>query len=169
MSVTLHMAMSLDGYVAKNNGDLSWMDVTWSPFSKGVEMKSDIIATIDSYIMGSHTYELALKIGWAYGDKRTIVVTSRGDLPKKENVEFYSGDLEALIQSMKTKNVWVVGGPALFKSFFALKLIDKVCLTTLPILLGDGIKLVDGIEQRLKLSEVETFKNGMIDCWYSVE
>jgi dihydrofolate reductase len=168
MSVTLHMVTSLDGFIAKKDDDSSWMDVSWSPYDKGKEMTAEILDTIDCYIIGSRTYELALRLGWPYGDKRTIVTTQRKIPAFGPNVEFYSGDLVDLVKDPGQKNAWLVGGPTLAREFFRLKLVDKVCLTVAPILLGQGVALFDGQEQKLHLTDMTAFKNGMIDLWYDV-
>ncbi|WP_218110118.1 dihydrofolate reductase family protein [Oligoflexus tunisiensis] len=168
MSITLHMVASLDGFIAKKDDDYSWMDVSWSAYDKGMEMTADILETIDCYIIGSRTYELALKLGWPYAEKRTIVATKRKLTAAGPNVEFYSGDLVDLAKSLAQKNVWLVGGPTLYREFFPLNLVDKICLTVVPILLGSGVALFDGKEQKLRLTDMSAFKNGMIDLWYEV-
>jgi dihydrofolate reductase len=162
------MVASLDGFVARKDNDVSWMEASWCSYEKGAEFSADVLKTIDCYVMGSHTYELALKLGWPYGDTRTIVVTRR-ELPRgRETVEFHSGDLNALVNGLGGKNVWLVGGPTLYQEFFRLRLVDQVCLTVVPILLGSGIAFFRGNEQKLQLKETTAFKNGMIDAWYAV-
>lgn len=168
MNVTLHMVASLDGFVAKKDNDVSWIDASWDTYDKGVEMTADVLKTIDCYIMGSHTYELALKLGWPYGDTQAIVVTNRELTSTRKSVEFYSGDLKALMKKLGQKNVWLVGGPTLCQEFLRLNLVDKVCLSIVPILLGSGLALFAGSEQKLHLKDMTAFKNGMIDLWYEV-
>src|SRR6185312_3750701 len=97
--VTIHMAASLDGFIARKDGRVDWLE-TSDEFANGESMDPDFVEaflkTIDCYVMGSKTYELALGFeakgfGWAYGTKPTFVLTAR-DLPRtRENVEFYSG------------------------------------------------------------------------------
>lgn len=168
MSVTMHMVASLDGFIAKQDNDVSWMEASWGSYQEGVELKADGLNTIDCYIMGSRTYELALELGWPYGDTKTIVATSRDLTSARENVEFYSGDLSALIERLGRRNVWLVGGPMLCNEFFRLNLVNQICLTIVPILLGGGVPLFGGAEQRLHLKDVTAFKNGMVDMWYEV-
>jgi dihydrofolate reductase len=97
------MAASLDGFIARKDGRVDWMEVS-DEFAGGDTMAPEFVEaflkTIDCYVMGSRTYETALNFeakgfGWAYGDKPTFVLTSR-ELPRTRNtVEFYSGDLAA--------------------------------------------------------------------------
>src|SRR5215510_11396073 len=99
--VTIHMVASLDGFIARKDGSVDWME-TSDQFVGGDTMAPEFVEaflkTIDCYVMGSRTYETALNFeakgfGWAYGDKPTFVLTSR-ELPRTRNtVEFYSGDL----------------------------------------------------------------------------
>src|SRR5436190_18672351 len=103
--VTIHMAASLDGFVARKDGTVDWRE-TSDEFAGGDTMDpgfvEEFLKTIDCYVMGSRTYETALSfegkgLGWSYGDKPTFVLTSR-DLPRtRDTVEFYSGDLAQLV------------------------------------------------------------------------
>src|SRR5262252_3277779 len=87
--VTIHMATSLDGFIARRDGSVDWLE-TADEFADGEEMDPGCVEaflkTIDCYVMGSRTYETALKFesqgfGWAYGDTPTFVLTSR-QLPR---------------------------------------------------------------------------------------
>src|SRR5580765_8472515 len=103
--VTIHMVASLDGFIARKDGGVDWLE-TSDQFPAGEtlapEFVEEFLKTIDCYVMGSRTYETALDFeakgfGWAYGDKPTFVLTHR-ELPKtRETVEFYAGDLTRLV------------------------------------------------------------------------
>lgn len=178
LNLTLHMVSSLDGFIAKKDNSVSWFEAS-SNYEKGVSGQDpeEFLKTIDCYIMGSRTYEHALELsrsyGWAYGDKPTIVVTSRKLPNERANIEFYSGDLNKLVNERigsSYKNAWLVGGAALAKEFFRLKLIDEIRISVLPVILGDGILFFDhvGREQALDLRDVTANKNGMVELWYEV-
>lgn len=90
--VTIHMAASLDGFIARKDGLVDWME-TADEFADGATMSREVmeafLATIDCYVMGSRTYETALRFeaggaGWAYGDKPTFVLTTR-ELPTRSS------------------------------------------------------------------------------------
>jgi dihydrofolate reductase len=176
--VTIHMVASLDGFIAKKDGSVSWFETSDS-YEKGVvgENAEEFLKTIDCYVLGSRTYEHALKLseayGWPYGDTPTIVVSAR-DLPAlRPSVEFYSGDLSTLVNDRlkpKYQNIWLGGGAALVKSFMRLNLADDIRLVILPILLGDGTPFFDhiGQEQALHLKDVTAYKNGMVELWYEL-
>src|SRR5215204_5205088 len=96
--LTIHMVSSLDGIIAKRDNSVSWFE-TADHYEKGIAEGNveEFMKTIDCFVMGARTYELALELskefGWAYGDVPTIVVTHR-DLPiDRKNIEIYSGDL----------------------------------------------------------------------------
>jgi len=119
--VTIHMAASLDGFIAKQDGGVDWLE-TADEFAAGETMDPGFVAafleTIDCYVMGSRTYETALNfeskgLVWAYGEKPTFVLTQR-ELPRKRTtVEFCSGDLARLVNERlrpRYRSIWFVGG-----------------------------------------------------------
>jgi dihydrofolate reductase len=177
--LTIHMVSSLDGIIAKRDNSVSWFE-TSSNYEKGIvgEDPDEFLKTIDSYVMGSNTYELALELskdfGWAYGDKPTTVLTNRNLQTDRQNIEFYSGDLNKFINERlkpKYKNVWVVGGSRLASDFIKLKLADEIRISILPIILGDGLPFFDhiGQEQRLNLKDTKAYKNGMVELCYEIK
>jgi dihydrofolate reductase len=180
-TITIHMVSSLDGFIAKKDNSVSWFE-TSSNYEKGITVspqdQEKFLKTIDCYVMGSRTYELALELsksyGWAYGNVPTIVVTNRNLPRERTNVEFYAGDLTKLVNERlkpNYKNIWLVGGAMLAKDFIRLKLADDIRLSILPIILGDGTPFLDyiGQEQALHLKEVTTYKTGMVELWYEIK
>ena len=177
--LTIHMVASVDGVIAKKDNSVSWFE-TSSNYEKGAtgQDPEEFLRTIDCYVMGSRTYEHALELsksyGWAYGDKPTIVVTSRNLPSERQNIEFYSGDLNKLVnERLKSKynNVWLVGGAMLANEFIRLKLADEIRISVLPIVLGEGKLFFDhkGQEQAMHLKEVMAYKNGMIELCYEIK
>jgi dihydrofolate reductase len=175
-TVTLHMVSSLDGFIAKHDKSVSWMDSPASIFEAGVSISEEEVVTflkgIDCYVMGSRTYEHALELGWPYGDTPVVVVTGR-ELPStRKSVEFYSGDLKALVDvklAPRYRNIWLVGGAMLCQRFLELGLVDEVKLTIAPVLLGEGLRLFGGslAEQSWNLKNVIAYKNGFVELSYS--
>jgi len=172
------MVSSLDGMIAKKDNSVSWFE-TSSNYEKGVSDQDaeEFLKTIDCYVMGSHTYELALELsksyGWAYGDKPTMVVTSRKLATERPNIEFYSGDLTKLVNERlkpNYKNVWVVGGAMLAMDFIRLKLANEIRISVLPVVLGEGKLFFDNLrhEQALHLNDVIAYKNGMVELCYEI-
>ena len=176
--LTIHMVSSLDGFIAKKDNSISWFD-TRDYYEKGVD-EPDVAAflkTIDCYIMGSRTYELALELsksyGWAYGETPTIVLSHRKLPVDRKNITIHPGDLVKFVEEhLKPtyKNVWLVGGANLAREFIRLKLADEIRISVLPIILGDGTPFFDqiGMEQSLHLKDVTAYKSGMVELWYEI-
>ncbi len=174
--VTIHMVSSLDGFVAGKDGDVSWLKST-DHYEKGITLTNEAITefveSIDCYVMGSHTYEKALELGWPYGETPVIVLTSRGLTSDRPSVEFHSGDLTELVNGgLKShyKNIWMVGGAAATKAFLQLGLADDIIVSIMPVIVGEGTLFFDfvGRGQRLHLKDVTTYKDGMVELWYEV-
>jgi dihydrofolate reductase len=180
--VTIHMAASLDGFIARKDGRVDWLE-TSDEFVDGEDaMDSESIDafldTIDCYVMGSRTYETALRfdaqgLGWPYGDKPTFVLTTR-DLPRiRSTVEFYSGDLGQFVNGRLRPTydtIWFVGGGVLSAECLRLGLADELRYSILPILIGDGIRFFEklGKDVPLHLVEVKAYKTGMVELRYDV-
>ena len=179
--VTIHMAASLDGFIARSDGSVDWME-TPDDFRDGETLDPEFVAafleSIDCYVMGSRTYETALEferkgLGWAYGDKPLFVLTTR-DLPRpRDTVEFYSGDLAHLVNERlrpRFANIWFAGGGIVSGECLRRGLADEVRYSILPILIGDGISFFDRLDQDvpLHLAELKAYKNGMIGLRYEV-
>jgi dihydrofolate reductase len=179
--VTIHMAASLDGFVARKDGRVDWME-TSDEFADGDSIDPEFVEaflrTIDCYVMGSRTYETALRFesqgfGWSYGDKPTFVLTSR-ELPKiRDTVQFHSGDLAEFLNAhlrSRYRSIWFVGGGAVSGECLRRGLADEVHYSILPILIGDGIRFFDGLDRdvALHLAEVKAYRNGMVDLRYEL-
>jgi len=169
------MVCSLDGFIAKKDNSVSWLESAGSVFEGGVSISqqevAEFIKAIDCYVMGSHTYEHALELGWVYGDTPVIVVSGRRWHEARKSVEFYAGDLKKLVEvklAPRYRNIWLVGGARLCQRFLELGLVDEIRLTIAPVLLGDGLRLFAGppAEQRWKLKNVVPYKNGFVELTY---
>ncbi|HET7106949.1 MAG TPA: dihydrofolate reductase family protein [Candidatus Acidoferrum sp.] len=172
----MHVVSSLDGFIAKQDNSVSWLEDNGSVYEAGATISEQEIAAfikaIDCYVLGSRTYEHALELGWPYGETPTVVVTSRKMSSTKNNVEFYSGDLRELIDAKlapRYRNIWLVGGARLCQRFLKLGLVDEIKLTIAPVLLGDGLRLFgdSATEARWNLQNVVAYKNGFVELSYS--
>lgn len=177
-NVTLHMVSSLDGFIARKDNSVSWLDSPGSAYEAGASISDEQVAaflkTIDCYVLGSRTYEHALELGWPYGDTPAVVVTNRKLPPASAGkiVQFYSGDLKTLVDvklAPRYRNIWLVGGAMLSQRFLDLGLVDKIILTIAPVLLGEGLRLFDGSspEKKWNLNNVVAYKNGFVELSYS--
>lgn len=179
--VTIHMVASLDGFIARKDGSVDWLE-TSDEFADGETLEprfiESFLKTIDCYVMGSRTYETALGfeargLGWAYGDKPTVVLTRRA-LPKtRDAVELYAGDLAELVNERLRpayRSIWFVGGGELSAECVRLGLADEVRYTIVPVVIGDGIRFFEKLKQDvpLHLMEVKGYKTGMVELRYEV-
>jgi dihydrofolate reductase len=175
------MASSLDGFIARKDGSVDWLETSDS-FEGGDTMApeavEEFLRTIDCYVMGSRTYETALAfddkgLGWAYGDKPTFVLTSRELRKTRNSIEFYSGDLELLVNRRLRphfRSIWFVGGGEVSGKCLRLGLADEVRYSILPIVIGDGIPFFRQLDRdiALHLAEVKAYKTGMVELRYEV-
>jgi dihydrofolate reductase len=175
-TVTLHLVASIDGFIARRDNKVSWLEDNGSVYDRGVTVSEEeaaaFVKTIDCYVMGSRTYEHALELGWPYGDTPCLVVTSRQMERVKASVEFYSGDLEALVEVKlppRFRSVWLVGGAILSQRFLELRLVNEIRLTIAPVVLGDGLRLFGELtaETRWHLKNVTAYKNGFVEVHYT--
>lgn len=179
--VTIHMAASLDGFIARKDGSIDWLE-TADEFVGGDTLAPGFVEaflkTIDCYVMGSRTYETALGfeakgLGWSYGDKPTFVLTRRELLRTRDTVEFCSGDLAQLVNGRLRptfRTIWFVGGSTVSAECLRLGLADEVRYSILPILIGDGIPFFEKLDRdiALHLAGVKAYKSGMVELRYEV-
>jgi len=179
--VVIHMVASLDGFIARENGSVDWLEAS-DEFEEGdtldPELAAEFLKTIDCYVMGSRTYETALGFeakgfGWVYGDKPTFVLSHR-DLPTtRDSVELCSGDLAQLVNERlrpRFSSIWVVGGGAVSGECLRLGLADEVRYSIVPVLIGEGIPFFAGLDKdvALHLVEVKAYKSGMVALRHEV-
>jgi dihydrofolate reductase len=180
--VTIHMVASLDGFIARKDGSVDWLE-TADKFVGGEVMTPEAVRafleTIDCYVMGSRTYETALRfeaqgMGWSYSDKPVFVLTSR-ELPKvRDSVEFHSGDLTRFVNLSlrpRFRAIWFVGGGLVSAECLRLGLADEIRYTIAPILIGEGIAFFGKPDRDLALHlvEVKAYKNGLVGLRYEVQ
>lgn len=170
--LSLFIATSLDGFIAKPNDDLS--------FLKLVEQEGEdysyekFIETVDTLIIGRKTYDYVLKeIGASHYDngERDVYVITRTERPDTGKIKFYSGNLEELVLKLKSengKNIYCDGGAEIINELLKDDLIDEFIISVIPILLGNGIRLFkDGRpEQLLELVSAKTFDTGLAQLHY---
>jgi len=179
--VTIHMVASLDGFIARKDGSVDWLE-TADRFDGGVSLSPESIeaflSTIDCYVMGSRTYETALAfeakgMGWSYGDKPTFVLTTR-ELPRtRDTIEFYAGDLSALVNDRLRPTyagIWFVGGGNVSASCLKLGLADDIRYSVMPVAIGEGVPFFDGLDEdvALHLADVTAYSSGMVELHYEV-
>jgi dihydrofolate reductase len=166
----LYIAMSLDGYIAKQDDDISFLTAVEQ---EGEDYGySKFIETIDTVILGRKTYDkiLAMGIDWPYGDRKVFVLT-RTPKPDLVNIRFYSGSLADLISTLKDqegKHIYCDGGAETVHQLLQEDMIDEMTISIIPVLLGDGIRLFKGSlqEKKLQLINAQSFEKGLVQLRY---
>lgn len=172
--VIYYLAMSVDGLIARPDGDLDWLE----SFEHGSEDYGyeTLLKRLDALIMGAATYEwlLAKDIEWPYGDLDSIVMTRRPlPQPRGGAVRFTSEQPAELMRSLREryqKDIWLVGGGKLAAAFAAADLIDEYDLTIIPVILGAGTPLLEPVAgaplRWLTLAERRDFPSGVVRLRY---
>lgn len=168
--VILYIAISLDGYIAKPNDDLSFLSIVQQD---GEDYGyTNFIKSVDTVILGRKTYDWVMSQVpvFPHADKNTFIIT-RTARPGIGNTNFYTGKLVELISRLKTeqgKNVFVDGGSEIVNELLNENLIDEFIVSVIPILVGNGKKLFkDGRpEQKLELISTKQFEKGLTQLHY---
>ena len=168
----LYIATSLDGYIAKPNDDLSFLDrVQQEGEDYGY---TDYMATVDTVILGRRTYDWVMNqvSEFPHADKESYVIT-RTQRPKEGNTHFYSGDVRQLVTELKGRNgkhIFCDGGAELVDELLQHQLIDEFIISIVPVLVGEGTRLFkDGRpEQALELISTRPFSTGLTQLHYRV-
>ena len=168
--VILYIAMSLDGYIAKPDGDLSFLSMV---AQDGQDYGySDFVSSVDAVIVGRKTYEKVTSMGYefAHADKDAYILT-RTARPNIGGIKFYSGDIPNLISELKAlpgKSIFCDGGAEIVNELLKDNLIDEFYISVIPILLGDGIALFkpQRPELNLKLISAKSFDKGLVQLHY---
>ncbi len=184
--IIVYLAMSVDGKIAGNDGDLSWLDIpSENADSEGEVISSlslhkefeEVLANTGCIVMGRTTYDTVVGFGedmWPYADIPIIVVSHR-DLPSnhRHSVNKMSGDMGKIIMSARQyagpdKDVYVDGGNVVQQALRE-NIVQEITLTIIPIVLGEGRTLFEQVpKQRLRMVQTSSNSKGMTQVTYSI-
>ncbi len=172
LKVSVYIATSLDGFIARKNGDIDWLSTGGEGGDFGY---AEFISSIDLIVMGRNTYEKVLTFGgWPY-EKKVIVLTSM-DLTvppeisdKVETLHLAPRELIHELEKRGTKHIYLDGGVTI-QRFLRDRLVDEMIITTIPILIGEGAPLFGLLDKDVKLELIksESFKNGFVQNRYKI-
>ena len=172
--VIVHIAASVDGYIARPDGDIDWL--TSRPAPKGFYGMNAFMRTVDIHILGRKTYELSLRLGAAFDGTHRTIVFSRNPPPADApaGVEFVSEAVGLLVKRLREqpgKDIWLMGGGELIASFLDAGAIDEFVVSVVPTFIGDGIPLIARRHRHtlLDLRSVERFDDGLVQLHYGVQ
>jgi dihydrofolate reductase len=172
VKVSVYIATSLNGFIARKNGEIDWLTGGESGEDYGY---AKFISTIDHIVMGRNTYEKVLTFGgWPY-EKKVVVLTSRElTIPSElvTNVEALHATPQELLDKLEqrgARHIYLDGGVTI-QRFLREHLVEELTITTIPILIGEGLPLFGALEGdvKLELLKSNSFKNGFVQNRYKV-
>jgi dihydrofolate reductase len=178
MKVSAYIATSLDGYIARRDGSLDWLDEANAAVPDGEDFGfGDFFGSVDRLVMGRKTYEKVLSFDeWAYGCTPVLVLSSHPiEVPPelKDTITHASETPRALcnrLSSEGAKHVYVDGG-ATIRGFLDEGLVDEITITQIPVLIGEGLPLFGPLDRDidLVLLESHSYEFGFVQSKYSVQ
>ena len=170
------IAVSLDGYIAREDGDISWLaDVGYKITDEDYGFRK-FFNSIDTLVVGRNTYQHVLGFPeWPYENKRVIVLShSPLTIPVKLSDKVEVANMSPLelanyLESTGAEKVYVDGGKTI-QGFLLAGLIQEMIITTIPVLLGGGKALFTQLDKdvRLELLDVNSYENGFVQTRYAV-
>jgi dihydrofolate reductase len=173
-AIKLYIATSLDGFIARENGELDWLYALPNP--QNIDHGYTAFhQTIDTVIMGRATYEQILGFGvdWPYPDCQTYVLSADPNYqPKTERTKTLHQIKAEQMEQIKVEsqsNIWVVGGGKVITAMMNDGLVDEMILSIIPIILGRGIRLFPNHpkETLFTLTHSESFETGVVNLSYT--
>lgn len=171
MNASVFVGTSVDGFIARTNGDLSWLP----PGGGEPHGYVEFMATVDALVIGRKTYETVLSFeAWPYGEKPVFVLSTSPirAAPLGASVEHMAGDPAEILAALAARgiqHVYVDGGITI-QRFLDAALIQRLVITRVPVLIGDGIPLFGPLQRDIALTHVATrqFASGLVQSEYAV-
>ena len=173
MKISVFIGTSLDGFIARTNGDLDFLP----PGGGEPHGYNEFIASVDAIVIGRNTFETVLTLGpWPYGDKRVVILSSRPiDLSPARGgvVEQMAGTPAEIISRLAASgaNHAYIDGGITIQRFLRAGLIQRLIITRVPVLIGDGIPLFGSLPRDIRLRHIMTkhYPSGLVSSEYAVE
>jgi dihydrofolate reductase len=178
IKVSVYVATSLDGFIARADGSIDWLNEANATVPEGEDLGfKEFMDSVDTLVMGRKTFEQVLSFGeWAYGVTPVVVLSHNEILLPAHLTDTVTtssespGSLLERLEGQGAKHIYLDGGNTI-QGFLADGLIDQITITTIPIILGDGIPLFGSVAQDIKLRHLDTevFDCGFVQTTYSLE
>jgi dihydrofolate reductase len=175
MKLSVFCGASVDGFIARPNHDLDFLPEDCEPHGY-----DEFIASVDVIVIGRNTFEKVLSFGgWAYGKKRVVVLSSRPvdltevrDGDAERTVEQMGGapaDIVARLEASGARHAYIDGGITIQRFLYA-GLIQRMIVTRVPVLIGQGVPLFGGLPHDVKLRHVatRTYPSGLVQSEYEL-
>jgi dihydrofolate reductase len=171
LEIVYYVATSLDGYIATEDGGVDWL----TRLNRAGEDHGagDLEASVDALLLGSHTYEFALKLGrWPSTDKPSWVFTQRKLAVLDPSITLTSETPIEVVRKLAMRGcrrAWLMGGGKLAASFHAQQLISRYMISVFPVLLGSGIPAFaphPSTIDALRFVAAKPYKSGIVQLIY---
>lgn len=175
LKISAFIATSIDGYIAKKNGDIDWLTKFILPTDENEDKDcgfSKFFSSVDALVMGRNSYDVVSNFEtWPYEGKRVVVLSSTLT-SVCEKAELFKGDIGYLIEKLQTdgiKHIYVDGG-ATISQFLNMGLINQIIISIIPVVLGSGIPLFSKIndDKWLQLVSSQAYSNGLVQIRYEL-
>lgn len=173
VTVSVFVGTSVDGFIARSNGDLDFL-----PEGGGEPHGyNEFMASVDAIVIGRKTFEKVLTFGaWPYGDKRVVVLSSRPvDLSAAAGgvVEQMAGppaEVVSRLAARGARHLYVDGGITI-QGFLRAGLIQRLIITRVPVLIGEGVPLFGSLPRDIRLRHLATrsYPSGLVQSEYLIE
>ena len=166
MKISVYIATSLDGFIARKDSKIDWlMEADDSDGSDDFGFKEFFDST-DCLVMGRNTMDVVLSFGeWPYGDKRVVVLSktlTEAPSALDAKVELFHGSIEELVKQLDSqghKHLYIDGGKTI-QSFIDAELVTDMTITKIPVIIGEGLPLFSKTKHDIKLKHIETRLHG---------
>ena len=174
--IILALAASLDGYIARENGDVDWLKM--EDLAEGADEMNEFFASIDSIFYGRKTFMKGEELGGGEGAEMSgimnYVFSRTPRTSERKDVKFISENVKEFVEDLRRqdgKNILLMGGGNLAKTFFEEGLIDELIIGIQPVILGKGIPLFPPRENQIELErfDVKMRKSGSVQISYRVK
>ena len=171
VKLLLYISMSLDGFLAGDNDDLSWLDAM---AKEGEDYGyADFTKNNDKYIVGHTTYKVVKNLigEFPQSNQYDCYILSKSKSGKEDGVTFYNGDIKNLIEDLKAKggkNIYCDGGGQIVQELMKHDLIDEYIISVIPTVLGKGKRLFlgDSPPINIKLIDTKSYDTGLVQLKY---
>ena len=171
MTASVFIGISVDGFIARKNDDLDFLPEDCEPHGY-----TEFIASVDAIVMGRKTFEKVLTFGaWPYGEKRVVVLSSHPiDLSVVSGgvVEQMAGEPAEIVAQLAARgihNLYIDGGVTI-QRFLRAGMIQRLIITRVPVLIGEGVPLFGPLKHDARLRHVATrhYPSGLVQSEYEV-
>ncbi len=171
MRASVFIATSLDGFIARKDGSIDWL-----PADAEEHGYTAFIESVDVIVLGRNTLETVLTFdSWPYGNKTVVVLTTRpveDPLPRNAKLEFMQGEPQKIVDQLAQhgfQHAYIDGGITV-QRFLAAGLIQRMTITRIPVLLGNGIPLFGPLSREVRLTHLGTrsYASGLVTSEYEV-